>query len=61
MRLGLIAQEVEKVYPEAVTEGPDGFKVLEYQALVAPLIEAVKELKAENDALKVRLDALEKR
>lgn len=42
--IGVIAQEVEKVFPEAVTTGHDGFKEVAYAKLVAPLIEAVKSL-----------------
>jgi hypothetical protein len=48
-RIGLIAQDVEKVYPQLVTTGDDGYRQLNYAGLVAPLIEAVKELKAVND------------
>ncbi|MDY6903143.1 MAG: tail fiber domain-containing protein [Thermodesulfobacteriota bacterium] len=52
-QLGVIAQEVEKVFPEVVeTDSQDGYKSVAYSKLVAPLIEAVKELKAENDDLK---------
>jgi prepilin-type N-terminal cleavage/methylation domain-containing protein len=53
--LGLIAQEVEKVYPDLVVEGPDGFKGIDYVALVSPLIGAVQELKKENELLKEKL------
>lgn len=41
--IGLIAQDVEKVYPELIHE-KDGFKQLDYQKLVAPLIESVRTL-----------------
>lgn len=42
--LGLIAQEVEKIFPEAVTTNPEnGMKSVEYGNLIAPLIEALKE------------------
>jgi len=42
--MGLIAQDVEKVFPEIVqTEDRTGLKSVEYAKLVAPLIEAVKE------------------
>ena len=58
--LGLIAQEVEKVYPDLVsTDKITGLKSVQYGNLVAPLIEAVKELKTENNLLKVRLEKLE--
>lgn len=42
--IGLIAQEVEKVYPEVVaTDSTTGLKSVEYANLVAPMIEAMKE------------------
>lgn len=50
--LGVIAQEVEKIYPELVATNPStGFKAVEYGNLVAPIIEAIKELSAKVDAL----------
>jgi hypothetical protein len=57
---GLIAQDVEHVLPELVVTGDDGFKAIDYSKLPLLTIEAVKELKAENDALKDRLAALER-
>lgn len=48
--LGVIAQEVEAVFPEAVAEDAEGYKVVDYAALVAVLIEAVKELADQVDA-----------
>ncbi|MBP9779957.1 hypothetical protein KBD33_05040, partial [Candidatus Gracilibacteria bacterium] len=48
-----IAQEVEKVFPElvglATSSSGETNKTVEYGNLVAPLIEAVKELKTEKD------------
>ena len=55
--IGLIAQEVELVYPEAVSVGPDGLKGVNYAMLVAPLIEAVKQQQAQIEALAARLAA----
>lgn len=50
--IGLIAQDVEKVFPELVSENEeDGMKTLDYSALISPLIESVKSLKAANDNL----------
>lgn len=51
-QIGVIAQDVEKVFPEAVVTDEKGIKSVAYGNLVAPLIEAVKELKKENDSLK---------
>jgi hypothetical protein len=43
--LGVIAQEVERVFPELVaTNRVTGFKAVKYESLIAPLIEGVKEL-----------------
>ncbi len=43
-QIGVIAQEVERVFPELVSEGVDGYKAVNYPALVAPVIEATREL-----------------
>lgn len=58
---GVIAQEVEEIFPEVVSTDNKGYKSVDYSKLAAPLIEAVKELKAENEALKARIEALERR
>lgn len=56
-RIGLLAQAVAEVYPEAVSyDKTNDLFSLNYMALVAPLIEAVKELKAEVAELRQRLD-----
>ena len=54
------AQEVEKVYPELVQSPANGYKSVDYTKLTAVLIEAVKELKKENETLKKRVEALER-
>ena len=62
IQYGVIAQEVEKVFPDLVKDDSAGYKTVDYNGLVAPLIEAVKELKAEKDAeieaLKKEIEAL---
>jgi prepilin-type N-terminal cleavage/methylation domain-containing protein len=40
--LGLVAQDVEQVFPEVVATGADGMKSVAYGNLVAALIEAIK-------------------
>ena len=61
-QIGLIAQDVEKVLPEIVlSPEDDGYKAVDYSRLTAVLIEAVKELAAENDELKKRIEKLEGR
>lgn len=50
--LGVVAQEVQAVFPELVGDNEEGYLTVNAIGLVAPLIEAVKELKAENIALR---------
>jgi hypothetical protein len=49
---GLIAQDVEKVFPELVTTGEDGYKRVFYNELQFMLLEGVRELETENNTLK---------
>jgi hypothetical protein len=44
--VGIMAQEVEKVFPQIVATGEDGYKKVSYDSLIPLLIEAVKELSA---------------
>jgi hypothetical protein len=57
---GLIAQEVEQVLPELVVTHEDGYKAVDYSKLPLLTIQAVKELKTENDDLKKRVEELER-
>ena len=50
--IGVIAQEIEKVFPEVVQTRENGYKAVKYDKLTAVLISAIKELKAEIDELK---------
>lgn len=59
--VGVIAQDVEKVLPELVLTNKKGFKSVDYTKLSPVLIEAVKELKAENDILQEQNKQLESR
>ena len=53
--LGVIAQEVETILPELVYEhNKSKIKSVNYNGLIAMLIECVKELKLENKELKER-------
>lgn len=51
-QIGLLAQEVENILPGAVTTDENGGKMLNYNALIPVLIDAVKTLQAEVAALK---------
>ena len=53
---GLVGQEIKQVLPEVVGRGPEGERVLAHTELIPVLVEAVKELKAENDAFRARLE-----
>lgn len=44
-QIGLMAQDVEKVYPLAVKTDEEGLKYVNYAALAPILIESIKELK----------------
>lgn len=50
-RLGVIAQEIEKILPEVVTENADGIKAVNYSGIIPVLIEAIKELSHKVDIL----------
>jgi hypothetical protein len=59
--IGVIAQEVEVVFPELVESyGNEGYKSVKYSGLTGVLIEALKEMKEENHALRQRVEALER-
>jgi prepilin-type N-terminal cleavage/methylation domain-containing protein len=43
-QMGVIAQQVEKIFPAAVSNSGKGFKTVAYNMLLAPIIEAIKDL-----------------
>ncbi|MCK9626782.1 MAG: tail fiber domain-containing protein [Candidatus Paceibacterota bacterium] len=45
-KLGFSAQELQKVFPELVKEGSDGYLSIDGTGLIAPLVEAIKEQQA---------------
>ncbi len=53
---GVIAQEVEKVLPEVVSEDKDGIKSVAYGNMVSLLIEAIKEQQEQINMLKEKLE-----
>lgn len=56
--VGLIAQDVEAVLPEAVTTQEDGYKNLAYAKVIPLLVEAMKEQQAMIEALKAEIELL---
>jgi len=55
--IGVIAQEIEKVLPEVVVNGDNGFKSVSYGNIVALLIEAIKEQQIRIEELERKLNA----
>jgi hypothetical protein len=67
LEYGFIAQELETALDNAgvttsgiVTKDDNGMLSVRYNDLLAPLVQAVKELKAENDALKAKITEKDK-
>lgn len=58
--IGVIAQEVEVVLPEAVQIRADGTRTVDYPKLVAPLIQAIKEQQQQISELKKQVEELQK-
>jgi hypothetical protein len=59
-QIGLIAQEVEQVFPamvESDLDAPDNMKSVKYSVLVPMLVKAMQEQQAIIESLKARLDA----
>jgi len=54
-KTGLIAQEVQQVLPQVVTERNDGFLALDYSKMVGLLVEAIKEQQIQLDQLKAQI------
>jgi hypothetical protein len=53
IHIGLIAQEVEKEYPEIISE-ENGIKTINYTSMIAILLESIKDLKKEINELRVK-------
>ena len=57
--IGVLAQDVQKVFPDLVRKGPEGYLAVNYIGLVPVLIEAVKEQQEENLSLRQQLEQQE--
>jgi hypothetical protein len=51
-RIGMVAQDVERVFPDWVQAGPSGYKSLTFRGFEALTVEALRELRAENEVLR---------
>ena len=58
--MGVIAQEVEKQFPEAVSTNAAGYKAVSYTELVPALIEAIKTLNSQVNELRAEVKELKK-
>ncbi len=53
--MGVVAQNVAQVFPNIVTKNESGVMAVEYDSLVGPMIEAIRDLKAQNDDLRAQV------
>jgi prepilin-type N-terminal cleavage/methylation domain-containing protein len=67
-RVGVLAQDLQKIFPNAVTKGDDGFLKIRMEDMFFAIVRAVQEndkristLEAQNKELLKRIEALEKR
>ena len=58
LQYGVIAQDIEKVFPDLVSDGLNGYKSVNYNGLIPVLIQAVKEQQQEIDDLKNTINQL---
>ena len=59
--VGVIAQDLQKVFPNAVKKGTDGFLTIRMEDMFYAVINAIKELDAKYQAQEKRINELEKR
>ncbi|HVP54605.1 MAG TPA: tail fiber domain-containing protein [Candidatus Eisenbacteria bacterium] len=58
LQVGLVAQEVEEVFPEWIGNDSDGFKTVSVRGFEALVIEALRELKSDVAALQKQVSAI---
>ena len=54
--LGFVAQEVEEIIPEIVSDGNDGYKKLKMNGFIPYLTKAIQELNAKVEELEEKLN-----
>jgi hypothetical protein len=60
-QIGLIAQEVEKEFPELVRTDKEGYKSLDYDKFTAVLLGAIKEQQSQIESLKKEIESIKTR
>lgn len=59
-QIGIIAQELEKEFPELVTTNPHGYKAVAYDRFTVVLLEAIKEQQRQIQVLRQDIEQLER-
>lgn len=59
LHYGFIAQDIQRIIPDVVQEGENGYLTLTYHELIAPLYALVQEQEDRIERLEIRLKALE--
>ena len=59
--VGVIAQDLQKVFPDAVKKGVDGFLTIRFEDMFFAMINAIKELDSKYQAQEARINELEAR
>jgi prephenate dehydrogenase len=54
---GVIAQQIEELYPDLVIENLEGYKVVKYNPLIALLLKSIQELHKEVQELKNKIES----
>lgn len=60
-QIGFVAQELNEILPEVVSQGTDGFYSIDYGKLTPLLVEAIKEQQQTIQSLEDKLEKLEKK
>ena len=55
LQMGVMAQEVEKVYPDLISTRKDGYKTVNYTGLIPPVLNALQEQQQQIEALQEQL------
>lgn len=58
LQIGVVAQDVEKVFPELVGTDSRGYKFVRYDKLIAPTIEAIREQQSQISSLDSRVASI---
>ncbi|TET24206.1 MAG: tail fiber domain-containing protein [Candidatus Cloacimonadota bacterium] len=58
--IGVVAQDIERIIPEAVEENDNGYLMINNDPIIWAMVNAIKELKSQNDELKKKIQQLEK-